>query len=61
MCNTVNKLKENEDKLTLRITQTVSAYNYATLSEFFEWADNIGIEVDMNFHDPDYPSLVVYR
>ena len=24
VCNTVNKLKENEDKLTLRITQTVS-------------------------------------
>jgi len=60
VCNTVNKLKENEDKLTLRITQTVSAYNYATLPEFFEWADNIGIEVDMNFvYDPDYLSPAV--
>ena len=49
-----------EDKLTLRITQTVSAYNYATLPEFFEWADSIGIEVDMNFvYDPDYLSPAV--
>ena len=34
---TIETLKQHEDKLTLRITQTVSAYNYATLSEF-EWA-----------------------
>jgi hypothetical protein len=44
----------------LRITQTVSAYNYATLPEFFEWAKQIGIEVDMNFvYDPDYLSPAV--
>jgi len=57
---TVDTLKGMEDKLTLRITQTVSAYNYATLPEFFEWADSIGIEVDMNFvYDPDYLSPAV--
>jgi len=57
---TVEKLKSMEDKLTLRITQTVSAYNYATLPEFFKWADSIGIEVDMNFvYDPDYLSPAV--
>jgi hypothetical protein len=58
--NTVSKLLDNKDKLTLRITQTVSAYNYATLPEFFEWANSIGIEVDMNFvYDPDYLSPAV--
>ena len=30
------------------------------MPEFFEWADNIGIEVDMNFvYDPDYLSPAV--
>ena len=44
----------------MRITQTVSAYNYATLPEFFKWANDIGIEVDMNFvYDPDYLSPAV--
>lgn len=57
---TIEKLKQNENKLVLRITQTVSAYNYATLPEFFEWANSIGIEVDMNFvYDPDYLSPAV--
>ena len=57
---TIDTLKQHEDKLTLRITQTVSAYNYATLPEFFEWANQIGIEVDMNFvYDPDYLSPAV--
>ena len=38
----------------------MSAYNYATLPEFFEWARDIGIEVDMNFvYDPDYLSPAV--
>ena len=57
---TIDTLKQHEDKLTLRITQTVSAYNYATLPEFFKWAQSIGIEVDMNFvYDPDYLSPAV--
>ena len=57
---TIDTLKQHEEKLTLRITQTVSAYNYATLPEFFEWANSIGIEVDMNFvYDPDYLSPAV--
>ena len=54
---TVNTLKEHRDKLNLRITQTVSAYNYATLPDFFFWAERMGLEVDMNFvYDPDYLS-----
>jgi len=58
--NTINILKQHEDNLILRITQTVSAYNYATLPQFFEWANKIGIEVDMNFvYDPDYLSPAV--
>ena len=57
---TIDTLKQNKNKLVLRITQTVSAYNYATLPEFFEWANQIGIEVDMNFvYDPDYLSPAV--
>jgi hypothetical protein len=57
---TINTLLPLQDTLTLRITQTVSAYNYATLPEFFKWADSIGIEVDMNFvYDPDYLSPAV--
>lgn len=57
---TIETLKENRDKLVLRITQTVSAYNYATLPEFFKWAEMNGIEVDMNFvYDPDYLSPAV--
>lgn len=57
---TIAILKENRDKLVLRITQTVSAYNYATLPEFFKWAEMNGIEVDMNFvYDPDYLSPAV--
>jgi len=54
---TIDTLLPLQDTLTLRITQTVSAYNYATLPEFFKWADSIGIEVDLNFvYDPDYLS-----
>jgi len=57
---TVNTLKEHSDKLNLRITQTVSAYNYATLPDFFYWAERMGLEVDMNFvYDPDYLSPAV--
>lgn len=57
VCNTIDKLLPHKEDLVLRITQTVSAYNYATLPEFFEWANSIGIEVDMNFvYDPDYLS-----
>tara|TARA_B110000977_G_scaffold24398_1_gene29722 strand:+ start:35589 stop:36662 length:1074 start_codon:yes stop_codon:yes gene_type:complete len=57
---TIDTLKQNTDKLVLRITQTVSAYNYATLPEFFKWAEMTGIEVDMNFvYDPDYLSPAV--
>jgi hypothetical protein len=57
VCSTIDKLLPYKDDLVLRITQTVSAYNYATLPEFFAWANEIGIEVDMNFvYDPDYLS-----
>ena len=57
VCNTIDTLLPHSDDLTLRITQTVSAYNYATLPEFFSWAKTIGIEVDMNFvYDPEYLS-----
>ena len=57
---TIDTLKQHEDKLTLRITQTVSAYNYATLPDFFFWAEQMGLEVDMNFvYDPDYLSPAV--
>ena len=60
VCTTIDKLLPYKDDLVLRITQTVSAYNYATLPEFFEWAADIGIEVDMNFvYDPDYLSPAV--
>lgn len=44
-------------ELTVRITQTVSAYSYAYLDEFLEWAP---VPVDMNFvYDPDYLSPAV--
>ena len=44
-------------QLTTRITQTVSAYSYAYLDEFLEWAP---VPVDMNFvYDPDYLSPAV--
>jgi len=60
VCATIDKLLLHKTNLVLRITQTVSAYNYATLPEFFEWAKQIGIEVDMNFvYDPDYLSPAV--
>lgn len=60
VCNTIDKLLPHKEDLVLRITQTVSAYNYATLPQFFEWANSIGIEVDMNFvYDPDYLSPAV--
>lgn len=40
-----------------RITQTVSAYSYAYLDEFLDWAP---VPVDMNFvYDPDYLSPAV--
>ena len=40
-----------------RITQTVSAYSYAYLDEFIDWAP---VPVDMNFvYDPDYLSPAV--
>ena len=46
-----------EDALTVRITQTVSAYNYIYLDEFLKWAP---CPVDMNFvYDPDYLSPAV--
>jgi hypothetical protein len=41
-------------ELTVRITQTVSAYSYIYLDEFLNWAP---VPVDMNFvYDPDYLS-----
>ena len=41
-------------ELTVRITQTVSAYSYIYLDEFLNWAP---CPVDMNFvYDPDYLS-----
>jgi len=43
--------------LNVRITQTVSAYNFAYLDEFLDWAP---CPVDMNFvYDPDYLSPMV--
>jgi hypothetical protein len=44
----------NVPELTVRITQTVSAYSYIYLDEFLDWAP---VPVDMNFvYDPDYLS-----
>ena len=44
-------------ELTVRITQTVSAYSYAYLDTFLKWAP---VPVDMNFvYDPDYLSPAV--
>jgi hypothetical protein len=44
-------------ELNVRITQTVSAYNFAYLGEFLAWAP---CPVDMNFvYDPDYLSPMV--
>jgi len=41
-------------ELTVRITQTVSAYSYIYLDKFLDWAP---VPVDMNFvYDPDYLS-----
>jgi hypothetical protein len=57
-----NDVKDNLQKLldtplTVRITQTVSAYNFAYLDEFLDWAP---CPVDMNFvYDPDYLSPAV--
>ena len=46
-----------EEALTVRITQTVSAYNYMYLDEFLNWAP---CPVDMNFvYDPDYLSPAI--
>jgi organic radical activating enzyme len=43
-----------EPELTVRITQTVSAYSYIYLDEFLNWSP---CPVDMNFvYDPDYLS-----
>ena len=54
---TIDTLKQHEDKLTLRITQTVSAYSYIYLDEFLDWAP---VPVDMNFvYDPDYLSPAI--
>jgi hypothetical protein len=53
--NNLNNLLETD--LTIRITQTVSAYNFAYLTEFLDWAP---CPVDMNFvYDPDYLSPAV--
>jgi hypothetical protein len=50
--NNLNTLMQTE--LTVRITQTVSAYNFAYLEEFLDWAQ---VPVDMNFvYDPDFLS-----
>ena len=47
----------NEDVLTTRITQTVSAYNYIYVDDFLNWAP---CPVDMNFvYDPDYLSPAI--
>ena len=44
----------NVPELTVRITQTVSAYSYIYLDKFLDWAP---VPVDMNFvYDPDYLS-----
>ena len=46
-----------EPVITTRITQTVSAYNYAYLDEFLNWSP---CPVDMNFvYDPDYLSPAI--
>lgn len=46
-----------EEALNVRITQTVSAYNYMYLDEFLNWAP---CPVDMNFvYDPDYLSPAI--
>tara|TARA_B100002019_G_scaffold275679_1_gene273798 strand:- start:108 stop:764 length:657 start_codon:yes stop_codon:yes gene_type:complete len=46
-----------ESVITTRITQTVSAYNYAYVDEFLNWAP---CPVDMNFvYDPDYLSPAI--
>ena len=51
--NTIQDIPE----LTVRITQTVSAYNYIYLDEFLDWAP---VPVDMNFvYDPDYLSPAI--
>ena len=51
----LNTLMQTE--LTVRITQTVSAYNFAYLEEFLDWAP---VPVDMNFvYDPDFLSPAV--
>ena len=51
--DTINNIPE----LTVRITQTVSAYNYIYLDEFLDWAP---VPVDMNFvYDPDYLSPAI--
>lgn len=50
--NNLNTLMETD--LTIRITQTVSAYNFAYLDQFLDWAP---VPVDMNFvYDPEYLS-----
>jgi hypothetical protein len=44
-------------ELTVRITQTVSAYNFAYLDEFLDWSP---VPVDMNFvYDPDFLSPAI--
>ena len=35
----------NVTELTVRITQTVSAYSYIYLDKFLEWAPNRGYEL----------------
>ena len=46
-----------EPVITTRITQTVSAYNYAYVDEFLNWSP---CPVDMNFvYDPDYLSPAI--
>ena len=53
--NNLNTLMKTD--LTVRITQTVSAYNFAYLDEFLDWAP---VPVDMNFvYDPDFLSPAV--
>lgn len=53
--NNLNTLMETN--LTVRITQTVSAYNFAYIDEFLDWAP---VPVDMNFvYDPDFLSPAV--
>ena len=51
------KLIMDVPELTVRITQTVSAYSYIYLDEFLDWAP---CPVDMNFvYDPDYLSPAI--